>query len=52
MRPSVLGEVRSQPPRGLVEEDMVMREAEKRFLGQPLEVVPIRPAPLFWNHPP
>ena len=32
---------------GLVEEDMVMREAEKGLLSQPLEVVPIRPAPLF-----
>ena len=47
VRPNVLGEVSSQPPRGLVGEDMVMREAEKGLLGQPLGVGPARPAPLF-----
>lgn len=46
MRPNVLGEVRSQPPKGLVGRDTVMREAEKGLLGQPLGVVPTRPAPL------
>ena len=47
VRPNVLGEVSSQPPRGLVGEDMVMREAEKGLLGQPLGVGPARPTPLF-----
>lgn len=43
----MLGEVRSQLPRGLVGGDAVMREAEKGLLDQALEVVPTRPDPLL-----